>query len=82
MPAMHRRLVSCRLLDRNTFRMEASDGEVWLHEVERDAQGQPVLAQISHWLNLIEAPRGSESIARRSAVLVEHGTGCPGRAAQ
>jgi hypothetical protein len=79
---MHRRLVSCRLVDHNTFRMEASDGEVWLHEVERDAHGQPVLAQLNRWLNLIEAPRGSQSIARRSAVHVEQGTQCPGRAAQ
>ena len=73
MPAMHRRLVSCRLVDHNTFRIEVSDGEVWLHAVERDAQGQPALAQINRWLNLIDAPRGSESIARRCAV---HPTEC------
>jgi hypothetical protein len=65
---MHRRLVSCRLVDHNTFRIEASDGEVWLHAVERDVEGQPVPAQINRWLNLIDAPRGSESIARRCAV--------------
>ena len=27
MPAMHRRLVNCRLVDHNTFRIEASDGD-------------------------------------------------------
>ncbi len=40
---MHRRLVSCWLVGHNTFRMEASDGEVWLHAVERDAQVRHIL---------------------------------------
>ena len=53
---MHRRLVACRLVDRDTFRMEASDGTVWLHRVERDEQGSPLLEQIHGWLNLIWAP--------------------------
>lgn len=36
----------------------ASDGEVWLHRVERDELGQPVPEQIDRWLNLIWAPTG------------------------
>jgi hypothetical protein len=54
--AMYRRLVSCRLADPDTFRLEASDGTVWLHRVERDEQGNPISEQLHRWLNLIWAP--------------------------
>lgn len=51
-----RRLVSCGLVDRDTMKITASDGQVWLHRVERDEKGQPVPGQIDKWLNLILAP--------------------------
>jgi hypothetical protein len=57
-----RRLVRCGLVDANTFRVEASDGEVWLHRVERDEQGSPVMEQIHRWLNLIWAPPAMDEV--------------------
>lgn len=51
-----RRLVRCGLVDADTFRVEASDGEVWLHRVERDEQGHPIPGQINAWLKLLWAP--------------------------
>jgi hypothetical protein len=51
-----RRLVRCGLLNPTTFRVEASDGTVWLQTVERDFQGQPLPEQINRWLNLLWAP--------------------------
>jgi hypothetical protein len=59
---MHRRLVACRLVDPDTFRMEASDGTVWLHRVERDEQGSPVMEQIHRWMNLIWAPPAMDEV--------------------
>jgi hypothetical protein len=59
---MHRRLVACRLVDPDTFRMEASDGSVWLHRVERDEQGIPLLEQVHRWLNLLWAPPGMDAV--------------------
>jgi hypothetical protein len=53
---MHSRLVACGLIDRDTMQITASDGEVWLHHVERDEQGKPVPEQIDRWLSLIWAP--------------------------
>lgn len=51
-----RRLVRCGLLNPTTFRVEAGDGTVWVHPVERDSQGQPLPEQINRWLNLLWAP--------------------------
>jgi hypothetical protein len=57
-----RRLVRCGLVDADTFRVEASDGEVWQHRVERDEQGRPIPGQIGRWLNLIWAPPGMDTV--------------------
>jgi hypothetical protein len=57
-----RRLVRCGLVDADTFRVEASDGEVWLHRVERDEQGKPIPGQIGRWLNLIWASPGMDEV--------------------
>jgi hypothetical protein len=38
-PVMHRSLVACRPIDPDTMQITPSDGEVWLHDVERDEQG-------------------------------------------
>lgn len=54
--AMHRRLVSCGLVDPDTMSIKASDGTTWLHRVERDEQGKPNPEPIDRWLNLIWAP--------------------------
>ncbi len=54
--AVNRRLVCCGLVDPDTFRVEASDGTVWLHHVERDEQGKPIPEQIDGWPNLIWVP--------------------------
>jgi hypothetical protein len=56
MPAMHRRLVSCGLVDADNMQVTASDDTVWLHRVERDEQGTPIPGQIDGWLNLMWAP--------------------------
>jgi glucose/arabinose dehydrogenase len=61
-PAMNRRLVACGLVGPDTFRMEASDGTVWLHRVERDELGSPLPEQIHRWLNLIWAPPGMDDV--------------------
>ncbi len=39
-----------------TFRVEASDGTVWLQTVERDFQGQPLPEQFNRWLKPLWAP--------------------------
>jgi hypothetical protein len=57
-----RTLVRCGLVDADTFRVEASDGEVWLHRVERDEQGHPIPGQIDRWLNLLWAPPGMDAV--------------------
>jgi hypothetical protein len=57
-----RSLVRCGLVDADTFRVEASDGEVWLHRVERDEQGHPIPGQIDRWLNLLWAPPGMGAV--------------------
>jgi hypothetical protein len=62
-----RRLVRCGLVDANTFRVEASDGEVWLHRVERDEQGDPIPGQITRWLNLLWAPPGVNDVLNDTA---------------
>jgi hypothetical protein len=54
-----RTLVSCGLVGPDTMMVTASDGEVWLHRVERDELGQPVPGQIDRWLNLLWAPPAS-----------------------
>ena len=56
--AMHSRLVRFGMIDADIFRVEASDGTVWLHHVERDEQGNLIRGQIDSWLNLIWAPPG------------------------
>ena len=61
-PAVNRSLVSCGLVDPDTFRVEASDGTVWLHHVERDEQSKPMPGQIDGWLNLICAPPGIDEV--------------------
>ena len=61
-PAVNRSLVSCGLADPDTFRVEASDGTVWLHHVERDEQGNLIRGQIDSWLNLIWAPPGMDEV--------------------
>ena len=48
------------MIDADIFRVEASDGTVWLHHVERDDQGKPIRGQIDSWLNLIWAPPGMD----------------------
>jgi len=53
---MHRTLVSCGLVGPDTMAVKASDGTTWLHHVERDELGQPILGQIDRWLNLLWAP--------------------------
>lgn len=60
--AMHRRLVASRLVDPNTFRVEASDGKVCLHHVEFDEQAHPIPGQIDRWLNLLWAPPGMDAV--------------------
>ena len=62
MPAMHRRLVRFGMIDADIFRVEASDGTVWLHHVERDEQGNLIQGQIDGWLNLIWAPPGMDQV--------------------
>jgi hypothetical protein len=57
-----RRLVRCGLVDTDTFRVEASDGGVWLHRVERDEQGDPIPVQINIWLNLLWTPPGMDAL--------------------
>ncbi len=57
-----RRLVRCGLVDTDTFRVEASDGGVWLHRVERDEQGHPIPGQINAWMNLLWAPPGKDAV--------------------
>ncbi len=57
-----RRLVRCGLVDADTFRVEASDGEVWLHRVECDEQGHPIPGQINAWMNLLWAPPGMDAL--------------------
>jgi len=52
--AMHRRLVACRLVDPDTFCMEASDGTVWLHRIGRDEKGSPRIERIDRWLNKVQ----------------------------
>jgi hypothetical protein len=61
-PAVNRSLVSCGLADPDTFRVEASDGTVWLHHVERDEQSKPMPGQIDGCLNLICAPPGMDVV--------------------
>jgi hypothetical protein len=48
------------LVNPDPFRFEASDGTVWLHPVERNAQGQPVPKQIQAWRNLLWVPPTGE----------------------
>jgi hypothetical protein len=60
--AVNRRLVCCGLVDPDTFRVEASDGTLWLHHVARDEQGKPIPGQIDRWLNLIWAPPGMDEM--------------------
>jgi hypothetical protein len=62
-----RRLVRCGLVDTDTFRVEASDGVVWLHRVERDEQGHPIPGQIDRWLNLLWAPPGMGAVLNDTA---------------
>jgi hypothetical protein len=59
---MDRRLVRFGLIDPDVFRVEASDGTVWLHHVERDEQGNLIRGQIDSWLNLIWAPPGMDEV--------------------
>ena len=64
---MSRRLVCCGLVDPDTFRVEASDGTVWLHHVEHDEQGKPIPEQINRWLNLLWAPPGTDVVLNDTA---------------
>jgi hypothetical protein len=61
-PVMDRRLVRFGLIDPDVFRVEASDGTVWLHHVERDERGNPIRGQIDRWLNLLWAPPGMDAV--------------------
>jgi hypothetical protein len=63
-----RRLVRCGLVDADTFRVEASDAEVWLHGVERDEQGHPIPGHINRWMNLIWAPPGTNAVLNDTAL--------------
>jgi hypothetical protein len=67
-----RRLVRCGLVDTDTFRVEASDGEVWLHRVERDEQGHPILGQINAWMNLLWAPPGVVAVLNDTAAALRN----------
>jgi hypothetical protein len=62
-----RTLVRCGLVDADTFRVEASDGEVLLHHVERDEQGNPITGQIDRWLNLLRVPSGMDAVLNETA---------------
>jgi hypothetical protein len=59
---MNRRLVAYGLIDPFTMRVEASDGTVWLHRVERDEQGNPFPEQLHRWLNLIWVPPAMDKV--------------------
>jgi hypothetical protein len=50
------------MIDADIFRVEASDGTVWLHHIERDEQGNLIRGQIDGWLNLIWAPSGIDEV--------------------
>jgi hypothetical protein len=48
-----RRMVSCGLVDHDVMRIEASDGTVWFHSVDRDEHGRLLMAQVDKWLALV-----------------------------
>jgi hypothetical protein len=50
------------MIDADIFRVEVSDGTVWLHHIERDEQGNLIRGQSDGWLNLIWAPPGMDQV--------------------